>query len=91
MQCARYTEGSCRSCQWLEKPYTQQLSDKQQQLAELLDQQTVGAWLPVVPSPQQAFRNKAKMVVSGSVERPVFGILRQDGNAVDLCDCPRLC
>lgn len=28
------------------------------------------------------------MVVSGSVEHPVFGILRQDGSAVDLCDSP---
>ena len=88
MQCARYTEGSCRSCQWLEKPYTQQLSDKQQHLAALLDKQVVGTWQPVVSSAQQGFRNKAKMVVSGSVERPVFGILRQDGTAVDLCDCP---
>lgn len=88
MQCARYTEGSCRSCQWLEKPYTQQLSDKQQHLAALLDKQVVGTWQPAVSSAQQGFRNKAKMVVSGSVERPVFGILHQDGTAVDLCDCP---
>ncbi len=88
MQCARYTEGSCRSCQWLEKPYTQQLSDKQQHLAALLDKQVVGTWQPPVSSAQQGFRNKAKMVVSGSVERPVFGILHQDGTAVDLCDCP---
>ena len=36
------------------------------------------------------FRNKAKMVVGGAVERPILGIL-QDPNdpqsAVDLCDC----
>lgn len=33
-------------------------------------------------------RNKAKMVVSGSVERPLLGMLQRDGSGVDLCDCP---
>lgn len=35
-----------------------------------------------------AFRNKAKMVVSGSVERPLLGMLHRDGMPVDLSDCP---
>lgn len=48
----------------------------------------VGRWLPVVNSVEQAFRNKAKMVVSGSVERPLLGMLHRDGTAVDLCECP---
>lgn len=48
----------------------------------------VGRWLPVVSSVEQAFRNKAKMVVSGSVERPLLGMLHRDGTAVDLCECP---
>lgn len=88
MHCARYSTGTCRSCQWLEKAYPQQLTDKQRHLADLLQSHTVQQWLPACPSPQSAFRNKAKMVVSGSVERPLLGMLHRDGTAVDLCDCP---
>lgn len=88
MHCALYDANRCRSCQWLEKPYPQQLTDKQSWLEQLLAQQPVAQWLPPITSPQQAFRNKAKMVVSGSVERPVFGMVQRDGEAVDLCDCP---
>ncbi|UVO10031.1 23S rRNA (uracil(747)-C(5))-methyltransferase RlmC [Pectobacterium polonicum] len=87
MHCARYSTGTCRSCQWLEKAYPQQLSDKQQHLEGLLQAHAVQRWLPVLPSAQSAFRNKAKMVVSGSVERPLLGMLHRDGTAVDLCDC----
>lgn len=88
MHCALYDANRCRSCQWLVKPYTQQLTDKQSWLEQLLAEQPVAQWLPPITSPQQAFRNKAKMVVSGSVERPVFGMVQRDGEAVDLCDCP---
>ena len=88
MHCALYDANRCRSCQWLEKPYPTQLNDKQSLLEQLLAEQPVAAWLPPIASPQQAFRNKAKMVVSGSVERPVLGLIHRDGEAVDLCDCP---
>ncbi len=88
MQCARYHDGSCRSCQWLELDYPQQLIDKQKHLTALLGDYPVQQWRDPVPSPESAFRNKAKMVVSGSVERPLFGTLHRDGTAVDLCDCP---
>ncbi len=88
MQCTRYNDGTCRSCQWLEKDYTQQLADKQQHLRGLLTGHPVSQWLPPEASAESAFRNKAKMVVSGSVERPLLGMLRRDGTPIDLCDCP---
>ncbi|KTS16736.1 23S rRNA methyltransferase [Pantoea dispersa] len=88
MHCALYQAGRCRSCQWLEKPYPQQLSDKQTQLTQLLDGMPVADWRPPVNSAQQGFRNKAKMVVSGSVEKPLFGVVARDGEPVDLCACP---
>ncbi|KHE03041.1 23S rRNA methyltransferase [Pantoea stewartii] len=88
MQCALYDANRCRSCQWLEKPYSQQLDEKQSLLAQLLADVPVATWLPPVASAQEGFRNKAKMVVSGSVERPVFGIVQRNGEAVDLSDCP---
>ncbi|MEQ1976161.1 23S rRNA (uracil(747)-C(5))-methyltransferase RlmC [Xenorhabdus sp. SGI240] len=88
MQCAQYTAGHCHSCQWLDKSYLQQLSDKQQHLKQLLQEGSGIHWLPPVSSKTSEFRNKAKMVVSGSVERPLLGMLHRDGRTVDLCDCP---
>jgi 23S rRNA (uracil747-C5)-methyltransferase len=88
MHCALYTAGTCRSCQWLEKPYPQQLEEKQHHLQSLLADRDVVQWLEPVTGEESAFRNKAKMVVSGSVERPLLGMLHRDGTPVDLCDCP---
>ncbi|AKA39793.1 23S rRNA (uracil(747)-C(5))-methyltransferase RlmC [Yersinia ruckeri] len=88
MHCAQYTAGRCRSCQWLEKSYSQQLADKQHHLESLLAGQPVAEWLTPVFGRESAFRNKAKMVVNGSVERPLLGLLQRDGTAVDLSDCP---
>lgn len=88
MHCALYTAGSCRSCQWLEKPYPQQLAEKQHHLQSLLPEHHDVQWLAPVTGEESAFRNKAKMVVSGSVERPLLGMLHRDGTPVDLCACP---
>ena len=93
IDCHHYQKGDCRSCQWLDMPYEQQLAKKEehlkQQLAKLDCDNLI--WHPPFYSSESAFRNKAKMVVSGAVERPILGIL-QDPNdpqsAVDLCDCP---
>lgn len=87
-QCALYQAGRCHSCQWLTIPYAEQLQRKQQHLSRLLAQHSIMEWLPAVTGTQQGFRYKAKMVVSGSVERPLLGMLSREGTAVDLCDCP---
>ncbi|KYK82525.1 23S rRNA (uracil-5-)methyltransferase [Aggregatibacter actinomycetemcomitans serotype e str. SC936] len=91
--CEHYRRGDCRSCQWLEMPYAAQLERKtahlQQQLHGLNTSRLT--WFNPFQSAPTAFRNKAKMVVSGAVERPVLGILpnpRAPRSAVDLCDCP---
>ncbi|HBZ4249298.1 23S rRNA (uracil(747)-C(5))-methyltransferase [Klebsiella aerogenes] len=88
MHCALYDAGRCRSCQWLELPLTQQLADKMANLHELLAGHPAATWLAPVSGPETAFRNKAKMVVSGSVERPLLGMLHRDGTPEDLTDCP---
>lgn len=88
MFCPRYDAGQCRSCQWLPKEYVTQLADKQARIEHLLTDIPVAEWRPPVPSAQRRFRNKAKMVVSGSVERPILGIVNTEGEGVDLIDCP---
>ena len=88
MHCALYDAGRCRSCQWLELPLMQQLADKMANLRELLAGHPAARWLAPVSGPETAFRNTAKMVVSGSVERPLLGMLHRDGTPEDLTDCP---
>ncbi|TYA29807.1 23S rRNA (uracil(747)-C(5))-methyltransferase RlmC [Aggregatibacter actinomycetemcomitans] len=91
--CEHYRRGDCRSCQWLETPYAAQLEQKtahlQQQLQGLNTSRLT--WFKPFQSQPTAFRNKAKMVISGAVERPILGILpnpQAPQSAVDLCDCP---
>ena len=88
MQCALYDAGRCRSCQWLEQPVSQQLAAKMADLQQLLSSSAVEEWRAPVSGPEKGFRNKAKMVVSGSVEKPLLGMLHRDGSPEDLCDCP---
>ena len=88
MQCALYDAGRCRSCQWIEQPVSQQLTAKMADLQQLLAEHAVGEWCAPISGPEQGFRNKAKMVVSGSVEKPLLGMLHRDGTPEDLTDCP---
>ncbi|WP_226569447.1 23S rRNA (uracil(747)-C(5))-methyltransferase RlmC [Mangrovibacter yixingensis] len=88
MQCELYAEGRCHSCQWLMLPLAQQLEKKMAHLRELLAAMPVGQWCQPVSGAEQAFRNKAKMVVSGSVERPILGVRNRDASVADLTDCP---
>ncbi|EMI5491980.1 23S rRNA (uracil(747)-C(5))-methyltransferase RlmC [Providencia stuartii] len=88
MYCEKYQVGECHSCQWLEFSVEQQLQLKQENLSALLPSLSASVFHPAVASPQQGFRNKAKMVVSGSVEKPIFGIINSSGQPVSLTECP---
>lgn len=88
MHCEKYATGQCHSCQWLTLTPEQQITEKQSQLQALLPAIDTSLFQPPVTGPQTAFRNKAKMVVSGSVEKPILGIVGRDGQGVDLTDCP---
>ncbi|OAQ15362.1 23S rRNA (uracil-5-)methyltransferase [Bibersteinia trehalosi Y31] len=93
MRCHHFDRKDCQSCQWLDKSYPAQINDKVADLKRLISPfilQKTQVFPPLISS-ASAFRNKAKMVVSGSVERPLLGILREQtdpSSAVDLTDCP---
>lgn len=99
MQCHHYDAGRCRSCTLLEVAHPTQVADKERHVRSLLDP-VLGptaddvAWLPPVVGAEAGFRNKAKMVVTGTVEAPLLGILdarTEPGGpvrGVDLTDCP---
>lgn len=68
-------------------PYDAQLAGKVAHAEGLLARWADASWLPPVASHPEAFRNKAKMVVGGSVEAPTLGILDADRHGVDLSGC----
>lgn len=88
MHCAYHAAGRCRSCTHLDVPYADQLAAKGRHCRNLLAAHADTVWLPPVASPEAGFRNKAKMVVGGSVEAPLLGILDAAGDTVDLSACP---
>lgn len=70
MDCSHFDAGRCRSCTLLATPYEAQLAGKQQHCVEVLGQLTELTWLTPVASTDAGFRNKAKMVVAGTTDRP---------------------
>jgi 23S rRNA (uracil747-C5)-methyltransferase len=88
IDCHYFVLGSCRSCPLIEQPYLQQCISKQsaceQALVAVIPSEL---WLPIVASTEVAFRNKAKMVVSGHWQQPVLGLVNAQGDSVDLSDC----
>lgn len=93
LNCAHFQAGNCRSCQWIEKPYSIQLIEKEANLKRLISPFILQNMTEIFPSTYSEishFRNKAKMVVSGSVERPILGILRDQHHpqgGIDLTNC----
>ena len=87
MQCHYFDAAQCRSCTLLTQRYEEQLAGKERHLRSLLGGHRSLRWLPPVASPEEGFRNKAKMVVTGSAQNPVVGILDDRGRGVDLRDC----
>jgi len=85
VQCDYFDAGACRSCTLMGVPEHEQVAGAQQRVAALLP--TVPHWLPPATGPAEGFRNRAKMVVSGTVEAPLLGILDGAGRGVDLVAC----
>ena len=88
MDCHHFDAGRCRSCTWLSRPYDDQLAAKYERVRDVLADTGPIAWEAPVASRESGFRNKAKMVVTGSVEDPALGILGEGTTGVDLRDCP---
>ena len=81
----------CRSCTQLPVPYAEQLVAKEAAtraaLADVPVDPTAPGWEDAAASREEGFRNKAKMVVGGTVEEPTLGILDPRGHGVDLRHC----
>ncbi|WP_228941127.1 23S rRNA (uracil(747)-C(5))-methyltransferase RlmC [Nocardioides sp. Leaf374] len=87
MQCHHFDAGRCRSCAWMGQAYDDQVAAKQRHCRGLLAAWPDLTWLEPHRSREEGFRNKAKMVVAGTLEAPTLGILDPSGAGVDLRDC----
>jgi 23S rRNA (uracil747-C5)-methyltransferase len=88
--CHYFETGHCRSCASIQQDYSAQLRLKEEKLRRDL---AAGASLslePTVGSSLLAFRNRAKMAVTGTVDHPVIG-LHGEGHldrGRELLSCP---
>jgi len=87
VQCDYFDAGVCRSCTLMGVAYDAQLAGKVAHAEGLLAPWADAVWLPPAASAPEAFRNKAKMVVGGTVEAPTLGILDAAQRGVDLQAC----
>lgn len=89
MHCEHFDAGRCRSCSLLGMPEVDRVARLEREARSLLADHTApAAWRSAIRGPDSAFRNKAKMVASGTTQHPVLGILDDEGAGVDLSDCP---
>ncbi|RAX19760.1 23S rRNA (uracil(747)-C(5))-methyltransferase [Actinomyces sp. Z5] len=90
--CALHEDGTCHSCPHMSTPLPVQLARKQARTVALLadgaNPVPAAAWERPAASAPKRFRNKAKMVVSGTAAKPLLGILGPGGHGVDLRTCP---
>jgi 23S rRNA (uracil747-C5)-methyltransferase len=72
-------------------PYAEQLARKtaatREALGAVAGAAGDAAWEDPATSPEQGFRNKAKMVVAGTALEPTLGILDPRGGGIDLRHC----
>ncbi|WP_426595040.1 23S rRNA (uracil(747)-C(5))-methyltransferase RlmC [Cellulomonas sp. McL0617] len=85
MRCAYFDAELCRSCAWMGRPYGDQLAAKQAHAESLIEGGP--QWLAPHASAESGYRNKAKMVVTGTAAEPTLGILDAAGHGVDLLEC----
>lgn len=81
--CSYFNQNICHSCDRITYPYSDQIQQKEQVL-DLPNQQET------VTSPQTHFRNKAKLVVTGTIDNPILGLLGLEEVDLgrELLDCP---
>ena len=87
MQCGYFDRNECRSCTLMGVPYATQVEAKLQHARGLFAAWPEAEWLPPVLSSPAGFRNRAKMVVGGTVDHPTLGILDATQHGVDLTGC----
>lgn len=72
--CSYYNQDICKSCDLISLDYSDQILTKEKTLERALTDLNYPKILPTVHSSPIAFRNKAKMVVTGNQDEPIIGL-----------------
>jgi 23S rRNA (uracil747-C5)-methyltransferase len=88
--CHYFNAKTCQSCRFLEIDYSEQLQTKKNRLSAGLSSFNNWTMLPTVDSKTQGFRNKAKMLVTGTLERPIIGLAGEKilDEGREILNCP---
>jgi 23S rRNA (uracil747-C5)-methyltransferase len=78
--CGYFDEGKCQSCSLIRMSYSEQLQRKEESLSTYLKDFSDWELAPSQSSLTEGFRNKVKMTVTGSLEKPIIGL----GGDIDL-------
>jgi len=90
VDCAYFDTGACHSCTTIAMPISLQRATKFERAraaVSVAERERPAAWLPLFGGGETDFRNKAKMVVGGTVDAPTLGILDRELRGVDLREC----
>lgn len=87
--CSYYNQGLCRSCDLIEYSYVDQIHQKEKILRDSLRGLEYPSFEKTVESQAINFRNKAKFVVTGTIDSPKFGLTGSGDldNGQDLSHC----
>jgi 23S rRNA (uracil747-C5)-methyltransferase len=72
--CSYYNQGTCKSCDLITTDYPDQILQKEKILRDSLAGLSFPPLLPTEISALTNFRNKAKLVVTGTKENPIIGL-----------------
>jgi len=72
--CSYFNSKTCGSCKYISLEYNDQIKLKEENLIRELSDFTNWKLLPSVSSSKLEFRNKAKLIVTGSLEEPIIGL-----------------
>jgi 23S rRNA (uracil747-C5)-methyltransferase len=90
LDCSYFNQGFCKSCSLADQNYDEQIKKKEQIVRDHFS-----AWAPITLEPTEQsnlteFRNRAKLSITGTVEKPNIGITGESDldQGQDLRDCP---
>jgi len=88
--CHYFQSQECKSCQWIEHPYSQQLIHKENILRKALQISPNFQLEQSVSSPVLEFRNRAKMIVTGTTYHPIIGLTGEENldEGREILQCP---
>jgi len=88
--CSYYNLNQCKSCSLISLSYQDQINHKEKKLTEALHNQPGIEILPTVRSELTQFRHKAKLTVTGTIDKPIIGLVGEENldEGREILDCP---